>query len=193
MSFFSTYNPLPAAPGLLAGALGKLITPKYTARSIGGIVVQATLEEAGTDTLTITDHPVEVGAQVTDHAFLNPAELDIEVGYGAGNIQSMSDLYQQFLNLQATRKPFQIVTGKRIYSNMLLQSINQTTDSSSENSLTLRLHCKQIITVATSVTPLSSAANMANPSATAPAVSAGTVQPVIPASTPSGVFATVVP
>jgi hypothetical protein len=188
MSFLTSYNPLPAAPGLLAGALGKIVSPTYANRSIGGIIVQATIEEVGVDTLTITDHPVEIGAKITDHCYLNPIMLDIEVGFGGGILVPMSDVYKQFLDLQASRNPFDIITGKRVYKNMLLQSITQTTDRDSENSLGLHLHCQQVILVSTSVTTQADATKMAKPSATAPVVNTGSVNTFIPKSIPTGIF-----
>jgi hypothetical protein len=48
---------------------------------IGTIPVQATFEETGTDLVTITDHPVEAGAQISDHAYYRPAELMMRCGW----------------------------------------------------------------------------------------------------------------
>lgn len=39
------------------------------------LVAQATVEEVHTDDLEITDHPIERGAAITDHAFKRPAEV----------------------------------------------------------------------------------------------------------------------
>ena len=41
--------------------------------ALGGITIQATLEEVLTDTLEVTNHPVELGAMISDHAFVKPA------------------------------------------------------------------------------------------------------------------------
>lgn len=48
---------------------------------IDTIPVQATFEETGTDLVTVTDHPVEAGAHITDHAYYRPAELRMQCGW----------------------------------------------------------------------------------------------------------------
>jgi hypothetical protein len=48
---------------------------------IGDIPIQATLEETGTDLVTVTDHPVEAGAEISDHAYYRPAELTMRCGW----------------------------------------------------------------------------------------------------------------
>ncbi|MFX9718550.1 phage baseplate protein, partial [Acinetobacter baumannii] len=52
-------------------------------RTIGGYVAEVTVREQHSDDLTITTHPVERGAPVTDHAFKMPAQLTIEAGWSA--------------------------------------------------------------------------------------------------------------
>jgi hypothetical protein len=65
--------------------------------SIGGIAVQATLEETSTDSVTVTDHPVEAGAQISDHAFYRPAELVMRCGWSNSSpsnlISAVSSLF----------------------------------------------------------------------------------------------------
>lgn len=51
------------------------------ARFIGPFVAQVTIEEVHTDDLEITDHPVETGARITDHAYMRPAEVAIHFSY----------------------------------------------------------------------------------------------------------------
>lgn len=165
----------------ITGALNSLFGGANL-RSIGGIVAPCTIEEHHIDTLTITDHPVELGAQITDHAFLNPVAVDIVVGWGSGTFVPINQIYQSLLNLQKSRVPFDIVTGKRMYTNMLIESIEETTDADTENVLRASLRCRQIIIVSTSVKSLSDPSNQADPSATAQTQNVGTVQafPVAP-------------
>lgn len=51
--------------------------------STGGksIVAQTTVEEVHHDDMEITDHPVEQGSAITDHAFKRPAEVVIRAGF----------------------------------------------------------------------------------------------------------------
>lgn len=50
-------------------------------KQLADIVAQATVEEHHMDELEITDHPVEQGAMITDHAFKRPAELTLKLGW----------------------------------------------------------------------------------------------------------------
>ena len=47
----------------------------------GTINIPATFEETMTDLVTVTDHPVEAGAQISDHAYYRPAELTMHCGW----------------------------------------------------------------------------------------------------------------
>lgn len=163
--------------GLATSALNALLGPGAAFRSIGGIVAPCTLVEHHSDTLTITDHPVEIGAQITDHSFLNPVAVDIVIAWGSGLHVPLRQIYQQLLTLQSSRQPFDIITGKRKYTSMLMESIEETTDQDTENILRVTLRCRQVILVSTSATPLPNAANQSNPASTAPTQNRGTVQP----------------
>lgn len=117
-------------------------------RSVGGIVFDVTVSEVHTDKLTTTEHPVQGGGTISDHAYLTPKEVVIYVGQGAkGGAAVPRETYEQILELQASREPFDIVTGKREYRNMLITSIATTTDRSTENVLMVTLDCKKIVLV----------------------------------------------
>jgi hypothetical protein len=45
------------------------------------LIPDATIEEVHTDDMEITDHPVEQGASISDHAFKRPAEVVITAGW----------------------------------------------------------------------------------------------------------------
>lgn len=77
-----------------------LVKPR---RSIGPFVATVTLEETHQDDLEITDHPVEVGASITDHAFKLPASLVIKAAWSeampATNIvQSLQNAVEGTIN-----------------------------------------------------------------------------------------------
>ena len=50
-------------------------------RKIGMIIPSVVVSEKHTDTLEITEHPVEVGAAIADHAYKKPSEVVMEVGF----------------------------------------------------------------------------------------------------------------
>lgn len=181
MSLFDTTTGGLASFGLAgAAAAFNYLHGGYTLRSIGGIVAPCTLQERHSDHLEITRHPVETGAAITDHAFMQPVSLDITVGWGAGGWitggYNLRQIYWQLLHLQKSARPFEIVTGKRTYKNMLIEEIGTTTGLDTENSLIVYLSCREVIIVETQVTSMAKAENQANPQNTSGVESAGTVQ-----------------
>lgn len=64
--------------GAYSGLVGLFGPPS---RSVAGLVADAVLEEAHTDELTLTDHPIEYGSVITDHAFKQPSEVVITYGW----------------------------------------------------------------------------------------------------------------
>ena len=98
-------------------------------RSLGGLSFDVVVSEEHEDTLTIAKHPVEQGANISDHAYRNPCKVVIrgassESTYGLPVWDPYNaTLYNALLALQNAREPFDIVTGKRKYGNMLLEKL----------------------------------------------------------------------
>ena len=94
-----------------------------------GFGADVTIEELGMDDLEITENPVEQGAAITDHAFKKPARLRLRLGFSNSSPQAGGDplyvqtVYNLFLILQGARVPFGLITGKRIYLNLLIASL----------------------------------------------------------------------
>ncbi|GHV35134.1 hypothetical protein FACS1894187_07190 [Synergistales bacterium] len=121
-----------------------------TVRSVGGLTFDVTIEERHNDKLEITSHPVQTGADISDHAYKLPQEVTIIVGKGAlGDANAPRDVYEKVRELQESREPFDITTGKREYKNMLIRDISETTSADTENSLVLTLDCVEVILVDT--------------------------------------------
>jgi hypothetical protein len=181
-----------AAVGFLqAGAvLGRdaiLVRPK---RSIGDFTAQVTIEESHQDDLEITDHPVELGAKITDHAYKLPSQLVIKCGWsnsptpgnffqslknavtgtiaGVKNLtgngpSAVKEVYANFLKLQADRTLVDVYTGKRVYTNMLVKGLHTQTDIDTENSLILTVTLRQVIIVSTRTLTLASTSIASDP------------------------------
>jgi len=56
-----------------------IVTPD--GRQLPDIIAQAVIEEKHHDELEITDHPVQQGAMIADHAYKRPAELTLSLGW----------------------------------------------------------------------------------------------------------------
>ena len=148
------------------------IRPK---RSIGDIAVQVVVSEQATDTLTVTKQPVQQGAAITDHAYMEPTVFSHTIYFAAAGFTggpSLNEIYKQLLTLQSSAEPFDVVTPKRIYKNMLMVSLGQTTDKLTENCLAIHASYQQVILV-----PILTAAvpriNQKNPAATGATQSGG--------------------
>ena len=171
-----------------------LVAPK---RSIGGLVAHATLEETHSDDLEITEHPIDQGASVTDHAYMRPREVMVRFGFsnsqglggaysnaglptlpsvlsGSGAAQ-VDEIYQKLLAMQATRQLIDVFTARRKYSNMLIKSLKVSTNKETENALVVDAVFRQVILVSTQVATISAPADaQAQPKETSLKQDAGT-------------------
>jgi hypothetical protein len=73
---------------------------------------------------------------------------------------SPRETYQQLLDLQAERVPFDVVTGKRIYKNMLIRGMEVTTDKATENVLSAVLTLREVIITSTSIKQVANKSDM---------------------------------
>ncbi len=143
---------------------------------IGDIKVNVIINETTTDTLTVTKQPVQQGASITDHSFLEPVTFQHTIYFAAPQItggDSLAAVYQKLLTLQSARVPFTIVTPKRTYTNMLMTSLSQTTDARSENNLAINASYQQIILVPVLATTVPARTFQKNPGSTGATVDTG--------------------
>lgn len=161
-----------AVSGYIQKAAQALFKPK---RSIGEFVAQVTISETHSDDMEITDHPVELGSQISDHTYKLPASVVIKCGWsnsasnllstgkalvsgGLSGLQStlsgnsetqVKAIYAKLLKAQADRTLMDVYTGKRIYKDMLVKSIHMETKEDTENSLIVTITLRQVILVTT--------------------------------------------
>lgn len=125
------------------------IGPKRTFAGISGYV---TISESAVDAIEITQQPVQQGANIADHAFKKPTPLSIVMSFRDNQTQSLSAIYQQLLTLQSSFVPFNCVTPKRTYYNMLFATLGQTTDKKTENCLSITASFLEVIIVPVTTT-----------------------------------------
>ncbi|MBZ7195481.1 hypothetical protein FMK61_01630 [Klebsiella oxytoca] len=162
-------------------------------RKIGLIVPSVVISEKHSDTLEITEHPVEVGAAISDHAYRRPSEVVMQVGFaGGGSLLDLLDtnsfglsaglspreVYQNLLDLQNSRVPFDVVTGKRLYSNMLIRAMEVTTERSTENVLSAVLTLREVIITSTTTSQVAAKADMKEGANTSAMQNSGVKTPV---------------
>lgn len=173
-------------------------------KRLGEITIPVTFEEAYQDELQITEHPVEKGAEINDHAFKRQPEVVIKCGWSnsdikalAGTIQAIftggglpsadyiSTVYSQLLALQELREPFDVVTSLRMYDSMLFKSLAVLKDQKTGAALSVTATLKQLRIVDTQATTLPPRENQADPAATAETQNTG-VKAATPATPAPG-------
>ena len=175
---------------------------KKTDRAIGDLIPHVVIRETHKDQLQITDHPIQLGSPVTDHAFKLPAELTIECAWSdsppaknlldaakniAGSLKSAASvltgeassqskaMYGLLRGLQDNRVLLDVTTGKRVYTNMLIKSLTVTTESETENILMVTAELREVFIVQAKTASIpTSKESHATPSQTTPPVNAGT-------------------
>lgn len=103
-----------------------------------------------------TEHPVQTGASISDHAFLEPARLILDIGMSdamdayfnpstwSGNSSKSVSAYQTMLAMQFSRIPLSITTRLRSYQNMVIESLTPTDTYKTANGLRMRVELGQI-------------------------------------------------
>ncbi|MCA8339497.1 phage baseplate protein [Burkholderia multivorans] len=175
-----------------------------SSKSIGNIKIAVSIEERHNDELTITEHPVEVGANINDHAFRRPSEVVMRCGWSnadyealLGTFQALFDgglpsddyvsgVYSQLIALQRSRQPFDVVTSRRQYQSMLIAGLSVTTDAKTSAALIVTATLRELRLVTSKVTTLPPKANQADPSATSEVQDMGTKRLIAGNPSPGG-------
>lgn len=159
----------------------------YVKTNIGGYFFDAYFQVTHTKSATVTEHPVETGASISDHSFINPAVLEMQIGmtdvavsiadgqFKATGAPSRSIAAFMVLDeLMKQRVPMQVVTRIKIYQNMLITNISVPDDYLTGNGLKATVTFKEILVAVVRTVKIS-----ARPQST-DTTSKGTVQPTAP-------------
>ena len=163
-------------------------------RNIGGVIPNVVIQEVHDDAVTVTQHPVEYGAAISDHAYREPSQVMMTVGWTPGSLlvngvlsgsifkglQSLDDVYQSLLGIQRLREPFDLITGKRAYTDMMITALSVTTDKDTENALIVTVTMTEVLRARTMVIP-AEPEKQTEPSKTSTPANAGVKQPQTPA------------
>lgn len=141
--------------------------------SIGGITLDATVEERHEYSNTATDHPIEAGGFVTDHVYENPRVLDVSGEITDSPVQLFSALNgvsnrrieakDQLVALYQAREIVTVVTGLAIYTDMVMEGLTFPRNQQTGQRLQFSVTFKQIKIVASEIVGV--AAEKADPDA----------------------------
>jgi len=115
-------------------------------RSLGGVTLDVVISERHKAEMEIAEHPVERGAKISDHAWRKPYSVELESIVAAPNAMSA---YEALLAVQKSAEPFDLVTGLRIYENMLIKEMSATRDKEKSRILFFTASCQEVIIVST--------------------------------------------
>lgn len=106
--------------------------------------------------LTRTEHPVQTGASISDHAYIVPARLILDIGMSdamasyyspstwTGAPSKSVSCYQTMVAMQYSRVPLLITTRLKTYNNMVIESIAPREDSKTFAGLRMSITFGQI-------------------------------------------------
>lgn len=140
-----------------------------TKKEIQGIKLDAVLYEQHDNTVRLTRNPIEVGADITDHAIVEPkvirivAEVsDTPLGTAAfgqiidnitglfgtstsENLTRSQTAFRALVQLQEQREPITVQTKLQNYENMMITRIVTPQDKDSSRSATMTITCEEVI------------------------------------------------
>lgn len=132
-------------------------------RSMGGLVFDAVFEETHEAELEVTDNPVETGVVVSDHAYMKPLKLTLSAGVSDTPLVSVENdvfasdsgrskkAYKLLTDLQKMAEPFSVLTGLKLYENMICTSVRTSQDKDSSGALMFSATLREVIIVYTQV------------------------------------------
>lgn len=138
------------------------------------IIPDVVVSEMHSDEVTLTKHPVDTGAQITDHAYAEPAvvvctfgwsdssrllnaALDSVTGLLTGGDtgalgglfkgeETTQGIYEKLLELQKNRTLLKLSTKKRVYDTVIIRKLETTTTVDTENALLIEVTFEEVIT-----------------------------------------------
>lgn len=118
-------------------------------------VFDAVLVASHNQTLSITEHPVQTGSNISDNAVLRPTIIELEIGMSdamdsfssgmwSGNASKSVAAYQQLLKLQKQRVFLSLATRLNSYTNLMIENISASETSKTFAGLRCRITFRQI-------------------------------------------------
>lgn len=123
-----------------------------------------------------TRHPVQNGAALTDHAYVVPARVVLDVGFSdamdsyksgqyGGYATKSIGAFVTFQQLQSLRFPLTLSTRLNKYENMLIEEIHVHEDETTFHALKATVIFEQVLIGEVQTVPLSARSNQSNSSA----------------------------
>lgn len=130
------------------------------------LIFDAIFSTNHTSKLNITEHPVQTGANISDHAFKEADVLTFQIGMSdvmeshvagqfSGNGSRSVDAYLKIRELQARRLPIMVSTKFGTYKNMMVETISADDDSTTTHALKATVVLKEMFVTEVSTVKIS--------------------------------------
>ena len=107
----------------------RLVFRQPITKSIGNFVIDVFSSETHTNTATLTKYPIEDGSPVSDHVVIQPVVLNLQGLIEAKEEgQNILTAYDDLQALQEAKELLTVVTGLKVYDNMIITNfvVNRT-------------------------------------------------------------------
>ncbi len=134
--------------------------------NVSGLFFDGIMSTETEETLTITSHPVQSGANISDHAYREPTRITMEIvmsdamacrqpGQFNSFFEKSVTAYRRLLDLQRSRIPVSVQTRLGSYQNMLIESISAPDDASTRDGLRCTVSLREVLVAKVGVTKVS--------------------------------------
>lgn len=149
-----------------------------TKKSLGGIQLDAVLSETHNNAIRLTKNPVELGADITDHAIVEPKRINIvaqvsdtplgTAAFGeivdlvtglfgtstSNNLTRSNAAYNAMLQLMESREPIEVQTRLKLYSDMIITNLSTTQDKDSSRVALMTINLEEVLIVESQIVNL---------------------------------------
>ena len=126
------------------------------AGAMGALPLQVRILEKHIAEIGITSHPIETGAEVSDHAYIKPKFLELHAASAFA-----AAAYNVLVKVQEARQPITLVSGLYIYRDMMIERIEAERTKDNGNILSCKISLRQVIRVASAKVPSKARENRA--------------------------------
>jgi hypothetical protein len=146
------------------------IVTTYFSTTQGNYVFDAYFNINHESNLAITEHPVQTGASISDHAYMEAQNVTFEIGmsdvmqdisstaiesFGGTSSSRSVNAYKVLRKLQSDRIPIDAITRLGIYKNMLIETISAPDDNKTLYGLKATVVLKEIFVVTVTTVKIS--------------------------------------
>lgn len=148
-------------------------------KSLGGIQLDAVISESHSNKVKVTKNPVELGAEITDHAIIEPKQLKIvadvsDTPMGLAALGQIVDLvtglfgtstdknltrsvaaYNAMVKLQERLEPITVQTKLVLYQNMVITGIETDQNVHTSRYVSMVITLDEVLITESEIVPLS--------------------------------------